>query len=65
MIKLFRRIKTDMFEATILKSATDPHPFQSPVLPIEEAVILLKEAEEERLAADIRLVRIFKEMGLY
>lgn len=35
------------------------------VLPIEEAVILLKEAEEERLAADIRLVRIFKEMGLY
>jgi type I restriction enzyme M protein len=35
------------------------------VLPIEEAVILLKEAEEERLAADIRLGRIFKEMGLY
>ena len=35
------------------------------VLPIEEAVILLKEAEEERLAADTRLVRIFKEMGLY
>jgi type I restriction enzyme M protein len=35
------------------------------VLPIEEAVILLKEAEEERLSADIRLVRIFKEMGLY
>ena len=33
------------------------------VLPIEEAIVLLREAEEERLAADIRLNGILKELG--
>jgi len=34
------------------------------VLPLEEAVVLVKEAEEERKAAEIKLYAILREMGL-
>ena len=34
------------------------------VLPLEEAVVLLREAEEERAAADRKLDEVLKELGL-
>ncbi len=34
------------------------------VLPVEEAIVLLKEAEEERAIADKRLKGILEKMGL-
>ncbi len=34
------------------------------VLPLEEAVVLLKEAEEERAEADVKLKEVLKKMGL-
>ena len=34
------------------------------VLPLEDAVVLLKEAEEERLAADEALQRVLSQLGL-
>ncbi len=34
------------------------------VLPLEEALVLLQEAEEERAAADAELVKVLKELGL-
>ena len=37
---------------------------QEPVLPLEEAVVLLREAEEERSAADQALQEVLRQLGL-
>jgi type I restriction enzyme M protein len=41
--------------------AQDNH---EPVLPLEEAVVLLREAEEERAEADRQLQEALKKLGL-
>jgi type I restriction enzyme M protein len=37
---------------------------QEPILPLEEAVVLLREAEEERTAADEALQKVLRDLGL-
>jgi type I restriction enzyme M protein len=38
---------------------------EEPVLPLEEAVVLLREAEEERQTTDSQLWRVLNELGIF
>jgi type I restriction enzyme M protein len=64
--KLFAkgRPKNYLIEEHVARIAALYHAWEAEVLPLEEAVVLLREAEEERAAADAELRRVLEALGL-